>query len=198
MRLIVPPLQFDSAATLFENLPNPNWSRIVKPGSRKFSGFLDGGTSFVGDLRFEGTLRVDGDVSGSVTTPDVVIVGPEATVRATIDARAIQVHGRVIGDVSCSGRIEICPGGAVEGDIRTPCLVIEEGGRFEGRSHTLTRSADKTPVPVEEPGTKEDEQSAVFQDPQPARSRISLWTILGKQMERSEVGTVSEAPPAEE
>jgi cytoskeletal protein CcmA (bactofilin family) len=104
------------------------------PARRRFSGFLDAGTSFRGDLNFEGTLRVDGEVVGSVSTPDVLIVGPSATIRANINAGAVQVHGRVVGDVACTHRLELCAEGRIEGDIRTPHLVVEEGARFDGGS----------------------------------------------------------------
>jgi cytoskeletal protein CcmA (bactofilin family) len=165
--------------------------------SRTFSGFLDEGTSFDGDLHFEGTLRVDGSLSGSVATPDVLIVGSSALVRADVKAGSLQIHGRVLGDVSCTGRIEICPGGHLQGNVRTPSLIIEEGGTFEGQSHTMeARSGTEAPapalsrpsggssVPEEGPG---DEPHAIV------RENRTRWRILGKQLESLRKAT----PPAE-
>ena len=104
----------------------------TNPESRRFSGFLDNGTSFTGDLRFEGTLRVDGNVIGSISSPDVLVVGETAIIRADVRAGAVQVHGTIIGDVSCAQRLELCAGGRITGDVETPELVIEKGARFDG------------------------------------------------------------------
>lgn len=169
-----------------------------KHANRKFSGFLDSGTSFTGDLQFEGTLRVDGNLSGSVTTPDVLIVGPSARVRADITAGAVQVHGRIIGDVSCSSRIEICPGGHLEGNIQTPRLIIEEGGTFEGQSHTTDESqstevdpaAPKRILEVPEPGKILGDEATAGEAEAP-RENLTRWKILGKQLEALRSSTSS-------
>jgi cytoskeletal protein CcmA (bactofilin family) len=187
-----------------ENFPGAGQGAQVKEKqatSRKFSGFLDDGTSFDGDLRFEGTLRIDGDLSGSVTTTDTLIVGASATVRANITAGAIQVHGRVFGDVSCSGRVEICEGGHLEGKIQAPRLIIEDGGVFEGQSHrtegTPTDSARVAAVAVaeqDETSSGEPHTSTADGEPQPARQNLTRWKILGKQLEALRTRT----PAAEE
>jgi cytoskeletal protein CcmA (bactofilin family) len=40
----------------------------------------------------------------------------------------------VSGNIDCVGRVEICETGHVRGDVRTPKLIIKEGGTFEGKS----------------------------------------------------------------
>ena len=112
-----------------------------KSPSDEFKGFLDHGTSLTGDLQFSGTLRVDGHINGSITTGDVLIVGERATVHADIRAGEIQIYGSVVGNVESERRIEVYPTGRLQGDVRTPQLIIEEGGTFEGRSH-LSRKDD--------------------------------------------------------
>lgn len=151
--------------------------------SRQFSGFLDSGTSFNGELRFEGTLRVDGDLAGSITTPDVLIVGSTSTVRANITAGAIQVHGRVVGDVNCSARVEICPGGHLEGNVQTPRLIIEEGGTFEGQSRTIESGGD--PASNVDGGDARPAE-AFAQLPPPGHveeKNTTRWRILSRQLD---------------
>lgn len=105
-----------------------------KTVSEEFNGFLAGGTSLCGDLRFSGTLHLDGNVRGSISTTDVLIIGEHATVEADIQAGEVQIYGTVIGNVVSARRVEICETGRMRGDLRTPNLVIKDGGSFEGVS----------------------------------------------------------------
>ena len=105
-----------------------------KPTFDDFKGFLDHGTSLTGELTYSGTLRVDGNIHGSITTADVLVVGEQATIHADIKAGEVQIYGTVCGNITGSRRVEICSTGRLRGDVRAAQLVIEEGGVFEGRS----------------------------------------------------------------
>ena len=108
--------------------------RRGKVSSEEITGFLDHGTTVTGELRFSGTLRIDGDFHGSIATDDVLTVGEHADVHADIRAGEVEVHGRVSGNIEAARRIEIHATGRVLADIRTPALVIEDGGTLDGRS----------------------------------------------------------------
>ena len=116
-----------------------------KTVSEEFNGFLAEGTSLTGDLHFSGTLHLNGNVRGSITTSDVLIIGESATVEADIKAGEIQIYGRVIGNIDSSRRVEICEGGNVHGDVRTAKFIIKEGGTFEGTSLSAS-SGDALPL----------------------------------------------------
>ncbi|HET9217954.1 MAG TPA: polymer-forming cytoskeletal protein [Terriglobia bacterium] len=105
-----------------------------KTVSEEFNGFLAEGTALVGELKFAGTLHLNGNVRGSITTADVLIIGEHATVDADIKAGEIQIYGKVNGNIDCAGRVEICESGRVRGDVRTSKLIIREGATFEGTS----------------------------------------------------------------
>ena len=111
-----------------------------KSRSNDFKGFLDHGTSLTGELTFSGTLRIDGIVHGSISTSDLLIVGEKASVNADIKAGEVQIYGAVSGNIEGNRRVEIYSTGRLRGDVRTPLLVIEEGGSFEGHSRGLTDS----------------------------------------------------------
>jgi cytoskeletal protein CcmA (bactofilin family) len=128
-----------------------------KSGSHDFKGFLDQGTSLTGELSFSGTLRVDGTVHGSISTADILIVGDKASVNADIKAGEVQIYGTVFGNIEANRRVEIYPTGKLRGDVRTPQLIIEEGGTFEGHSRGLVDS-DAEAV-VGDYGTSETSQT---------------------------------------
>jgi cytoskeletal protein CcmA (bactofilin family) len=108
--------------------------KTVNANNEDFNGFLAEGTSLIGDLHFSGTLHLNGNVRGSISTADVLIIGEHATVEAEIKAGEIQIYGKVAGNIQCAGRVEICETGHVRGDVRTPKLIIKEGATFEGKS----------------------------------------------------------------
>jgi cytoskeletal protein CcmA (bactofilin family) len=110
--------------------------RRRKSQAQEFKGFLDHGTSLTGELQFSGTLRIDGNVHGSITTDDLLIIGEKAVVHADIKAGEVQIFGSVYGNVESERRIDVHASGSLHGDVRTPQLVIEEGGTFEGRSRS--------------------------------------------------------------
>lgn len=131
-----------------------------KSGSDEFKGFLDHGTSLTGELQFSGTLRVDGNIHGSIKTDDLLIVGERASVHADIKAGEVQVFGSVFGSVDSERRVEIYPSGRIKGDVRTPQLIIEEGGTFEGRSRTVAQEDAVESRSESDPALHPDEAAA--------------------------------------
>ena len=108
--------------------------RKNRSATEVITGFLDRGTTVTGELRFSGTLRIDGDFHGSISTDDALTIGEYAEVHADIRAGHVEIHGRVCGNIEASSRVEIRCTGRVSADIRTPVLVIDDGGSLDGRS----------------------------------------------------------------
>ena len=98
------------------------------------SGFLGDGTVINGDIRFPDILRVDGKVTGKLTSERELVVGETGDVEAEIDVGILSVNGRVAGTIRVRERMTIHPRGQVRGELilDKPGLIIEEGGVFEG------------------------------------------------------------------
>lgn len=112
--------------------------------SEEFSGFLSDETSMTGDLQFTGTLHLNGNFHGSISTADVLIIGEKATVEADIKAGEVQVCGKVYGNIESTRHVKITASGHVRGDIRTPQFVIDMGGVFEGTSSSVATSGENS------------------------------------------------------
>ena len=98
------------------------------------NGFLDRGSHLEGELRFDTSFRIDGRVTGRVTSPGgSLIVGDGGEIEGEVEVGRLFVSGVLRGTVSASARIQIAPGGKVYADLSTPSLVIEDGAVFEGR-----------------------------------------------------------------
>ncbi len=94
---------------------------------------LGKGSEFEGKLTFEGTVRVDGKISGEIFSDDVLVVGEGAEVHAEIDIGEIIVQGLIVGNIRAKRSVEIHAPGKVKGDITTPSLQIDKGVIFEGK-----------------------------------------------------------------
>jgi cytoskeletal protein CcmA (bactofilin family) len=119
-------------------------AREIKEGT--LSGFVGNGTMLTGEATFKGMLRVDGHLSGRVSSQDgTLIVSSNGQVDANVEVAVAQIYGTVNGDVIASKRIEMGRVARVTGNIQTPALVIESGAIFEGscRMTHLKEAQDK-------------------------------------------------------
>ena len=94
--------------------------------------FLGEGTSFIGTLQFEGTVRLDGRFEGNVSGSDLLIIGPAAAVRADIQVGSLVVGGRVEGNIVAKKRVELLATAQVTGTVKTPSFVVSDGAVLNG------------------------------------------------------------------
>jgi cytoskeletal protein CcmA (bactofilin family) len=94
---------------------------------------LGRGSEFEGKLSFEGTVRIDGKLSGEIFTDDVLIIGEGAEVNAEINVGSIIIEGTVHGNIHAKRSVEIHTPGRVRGNISTPSLFVEKGVVFDGQ-----------------------------------------------------------------
>ena len=87
-----------------------------------------------GKLSFVTATRIEGKLKGEVRASGLLVVGPQAIVHATVEAANLVVLGELRGQVQGAGRVEICAGGRLYGDVETKALVVQEGAMFEGQS----------------------------------------------------------------
>jgi cytoskeletal protein CcmA (bactofilin family) len=106
-------------------------------------------TSFVGTIKTDGNIRIDGRVEGDIEILGNLIVGETGQVIATIKAQNVHVSGAVKGEITAIEQLEISPTGKVWGDIVTAALHIEPGGLFRGQS-AMSSSIDE-PLLLEAP-----------------------------------------------
>jgi cytoskeletal protein CcmA (bactofilin family) len=126
-----------------------NFRGKSSPGD--LSGFLDVGSHFEGELRFEQSFRVDGKVTGKVVSDGDLVVGERGEIDGEIRVGRLFVSGLVKGEVHVARRLSIHPRGRVEGSVSARALIIEEGGVLEGQSTMAVEKADAERDPEEAP-----------------------------------------------
>ncbi len=88
-----------------------------------------------GDVLVSGNegVRIEGRVDGTISlNNNILTVGKEGHIKATIDARAIFVEGKVEGDLKGDEQIVIRSSGDVRGNIVAPRVILEDGCKFKG------------------------------------------------------------------
>lgn len=103
------------------------------PEQAEITAFLGKGTEFKGVLNFEGTIRVDGKVEGEIISKDTLIAGDGAYLQGEITLGTLISSGRIVGNITASQKVHILAPGSVQGNIKTPKLIIEEGVTFDGK-----------------------------------------------------------------
>jgi cytoskeletal protein CcmA (bactofilin family) len=94
---------------------------------------LAAGLRIAGSLETDGFLRVEGRVKGDLKAQGQVLVSPGGVVEGDIRTRHAIVAGEVHGHVFADESVELKAGCHVIGDIATPRISIEEGGKVDGQ-----------------------------------------------------------------
>ena len=95
-----------------------------------------------GKLSFATPTRIEGKLRGEIRATDLLVVGAQAVIHATVRAQKLVVLGEIRGQVKGASRVQICAGGRLFGDVETQALVVDEGATFEGKSRMGQRPAE--------------------------------------------------------
>jgi cytoskeletal protein CcmA (bactofilin family) len=106
-------------------------ARDIKEG--RLSGYVGSGTVLTGETNFQSMLRVDGHLTGRVTSEDgTLIVGSSGQIDANVIVAAAVINGTINGDVIATERVELGRMAHIMGNIYSPRLAVEDGALFEG------------------------------------------------------------------
>jgi cytoskeletal protein CcmA (bactofilin family) len=83
-------------------------------------------------------ISVDGVLEGKISLPQSrLTLGPNARLKAEIEAQDVVIYGRVEGNIRASGRIELRESAVLLGDIVAHRLSIEENTSIKGKVELL-------------------------------------------------------------
>ncbi len=98
-------------------------ARDIKEG--RLSGFVGQGTVLTGETNFQAMLRVDGHLTGRVSSESgTLIVGATGRVDANILVSAAFINGTVNGDIIAAEKLELGRSARVVGNIQAPRLEV--------------------------------------------------------------------------
>lgn len=89
-------------------------------------------TMFKGNISSKGTIRIDGQFEGDISTIGNIMVGDNAIITAQLTALNATIAGTVYGNVDVSEKLELLPSARMYGDIKVGVVTISEGATFKG------------------------------------------------------------------
>lgn len=109
-------------------------ARADLTGIGEIQALLGSGSQFEGKLTFEGRVRVDGRFRGEIFSDDVLVLGDQAEIHASIDVGTLIMRGGTLhGDVKARQLVELYAPARVYGNIEAPQLFLDKGVVFEGK-----------------------------------------------------------------
>ncbi len=94
--------------------------------------YLGQNCRLTGVLKVQGMMRIDGFIEGEVFGSDLIQVGKEGTIEATVKAKHIVAQGPLRGDIIAQEKVELLAPAKVEGTIDSPVFLLEEGVLVNG------------------------------------------------------------------
>ncbi|MBB3226396.1 cytoskeletal protein CcmA (bactofilin family) [Luteibacter sp. Sphag1AF] len=95
------------------------------------------GMTIRGDVRFSGTLHLDGVIEGSIHSDagdhSVLTISETGRVNGQIHVPHAVVNGHVVGDIEVFDRLELAAQARVEGDVRYQVLEMAAGAQVNGK-----------------------------------------------------------------
>jgi len=94
--------------------------------------FIGHGVEFSGVIKYQGSVRVDGKLDGEVHADGTLFLGEQAVITAKISAQAVISKGQITGDVSAKEKVQLLAPAKMDGSVKAPSLLMEEGVLFNG------------------------------------------------------------------
>ena len=116
-------------------------------------------THINGTVKVEGSLRIDGSVTGKIICSECVTIGASGIVDAEIEAASAIVAGKLKGNIVTTETIELQAKCEMEGDLKTKSLVIEQGAIFCGACNMKETREDLGFLPPENEPEREMAES---------------------------------------
>ena len=125
-----------AVAAAAPNTPAPTSQKETPKASDPYRadvGHIGKSVQIKGELTGSEDLYLDGEIEGTIDLRDhSLIIGPNGRIKAGITARDLVVHGKVEGNVTATGRVELRKSCTLMGDVSTQRIVIEDGAFFKG------------------------------------------------------------------
>lgn len=102
------------------------------------------GVKVEGDFTSQGSVAIEGEVTGTVRTNESLRVGEQARIHADVSAANASVAGQIRGNIRVAERLELLDSAHIEGDVEAQVLSVAAGaiinghismGGDKGRSH---------------------------------------------------------------
>ncbi len=99
-------------------------------------------TNFSGTMKFQSSLKINGNFQGKIISPGFLYVEESAVINADINVGSVVIGGYVKGNVEAREKLELLPTGQLYGNVKTAKLKIADGVVFEGKCEMIRDEQD--------------------------------------------------------
>lgn len=101
-------------------------------GSSEEATVISKGVKIEGKLSCSGSIRLDGEVKGDISSQSAVIIGENGKVNGQINAENITIGGHVTGTVKAKEKLVLDAKANLQGDVISKIISVESGAIFNG------------------------------------------------------------------
>lgn len=109
-------------------------SNSYEGGRTEEATVISRGVKIEGKLSCSGSIRLDGEVQGDISSQSTVIVGENGKVNGQINADSITIGGKVTGTIKAKEKVVLESKANLKGDIVTKILSVDAGAVFNGNT----------------------------------------------------------------
>jgi cytoskeletal protein CcmA (bactofilin family) len=90
------------------------------------------GTTIIGDINSNGDIRINGTLTGNLTTKGRVIIGETGKINGEINCKNADILGLVEGKLFATESLSLKATASIVGEITIGRIAIEPGCKFNG------------------------------------------------------------------
>lgn len=110
--------------------------------------------TFKGVVHFHSTVQLDSSIEGEIHAKGMLVIGENAIIRGSIIAETVVNRGKIHGNVTATGKIQLLKSAILLGDVSAPSFSMEDGAFFKGSidmgSHPVVDELEQTPLVLTE------------------------------------------------
>ncbi|MBE7173319.1 MAG: polymer-forming cytoskeletal protein [Williamsia sp.] len=123
------------------DIPMPMPSYDSNGSSSSSTSLIMSGTTIKGDISSNSDLKIDGTLTGNITSSAKVIVGPSGFIEGDITGQQADISGKVTGTIRVTDLLQLKGNCIVNGNIYAGKLQVEPSANFNGSCHMEQHSS---------------------------------------------------------
>ncbi len=120
---------------MFNNKVKPETqkkSNGVAQISENGSCVISQGTFIEGKFKTSEDVRLDGTITGEVTTEKKLVIGETGKVNGTVICHDSVIKGKIEGELTVTGLLHLMNSANIKGKIKAKKMIVDEGAEYNG------------------------------------------------------------------
>ena len=112
----------------------------VEIGNKRIDTLIGKDSTFTGNIESAGTIRIDGNFEGEISTKGDLVIGENGQVKGKVKAQNIVVAGKMEGELEASGKLELVPSANVQGEVKMMTWLWKKEQSFKEIANSIRKT----------------------------------------------------------